>query len=747
MATNSAVGQGAVITGAGQVSIQNMNFNNSGQGGQQRQYSLREQLWFDEIKHRERVIDNAHKGTCTWLHECHQYRLWTAEPRKDWRHGLLWIKGNPGAGKSTIMKFAVDYARSQYRGELILPHFFNARGTQLEKSTEGMYRTLLVWLLDHLSTEVCEELRREFGMNNIGQNWPVPELLRILKCALEKIAPNQSTVFYIDALDECYQNEVYDMLKAFREIMEQAWETKQRIRICFASRPHPDTNFKDANFLDLSEQVEHIRDISRFINDELDIADSTLADDLRIRVREKAGGSFMWTRLVVLALNKEHHKGAVGKLHQRLDEIPSDLHELYYYTLESYPEDRSAMLICFQWLRFTKRSLNAERLWWAIQLGLKRSTEDIRNEFGFHSAVTMERYVVNVTKGLAEVRIGSCQFIHQSVADFLVAPQGLRTLFQAEDYGQFAAQSYELLKSCCEAELHAFGSRLDQLVAEQGLQDIPRESLEGDEVGELPFLLSAVFDMMHYADNAHHYGVDQDSFLTELRVRIGPYFVSGAEGHGWLTVSPNVYSFLLRSGCDSILSGIGSAPAHRAKELARSRGFSPLGTDVLDWLDCMDYVDLSDSRVANDIAAVTNLLLHHRDRSPGLQMLLSELRLASIRQIEESPGTLYQHDFLGATSRWPAFGLFLLLVCAPPETLEHHIERLRCWVGTTTGPTYLSSLKTMLFFIKNHLKSDLVDFTRPNFVNNVSILREGWGSEVQQASNQIMWLCATGQAS
>jgi hypothetical protein len=317
----------------------------------------------------------------------------------------------------------------------------------------------------------------------------------------------------------------------------------------------------------------------------------------------------------------------------------------------------------------------------------------------------------------------------------------LRDLFEVEDYGQFAAQSYELLKSCSEAEIRAFGPRLNQLVAEGGFKDIYCKSHECDEIGELPFLLCAVCDMMHYADRAHHHGADQDSFLTELRVRIGPYFVTGDFGDDWWVVSRNVYTLLSRSRCESIISGIGSAPAHRAKELALSPGFPPLGTDILDWLDWRDY-----SVFAKEIAAITNLLLHHRDRSPGLQIPLSELRMASIQQIEESPDTSDIYDFFQMTYQWPAPGLFLLLVRAPSETLEPHIERLRCCVGTTTEPTYLSFLKTMLFFIKNHLKSDAVDFARLASIKSISYLRRGRGSEVEQVSNQIVWLCASGLA-
>lgn len=49
------------------------------------------------------------------------------------------VKGHAGEGKSTIIKSAVEHARSTSQQGLVLPYSFNARGSNLLKySTEGM---------------------------------------------------------------------------------------------------------------------------------------------------------------------------------------------------------------------------------------------------------------------------------------------------------------------------------------------------------------------------------------------------------------------------------------------------------------------------------------------------------------------------------------------------------------------------------------------------------------------------------
>ena len=60
---------------------------------------------------------------------------------------VLAVTGENGAGKSTLMKLAVKHAAEHFPNGKKISFFFNAKGTQLEKSMEGMYRSLLHQLL------------------------------------------------------------------------------------------------------------------------------------------------------------------------------------------------------------------------------------------------------------------------------------------------------------------------------------------------------------------------------------------------------------------------------------------------------------------------------------------------------------------------------------------------------------------------------------------------------------------------
>src|ERR1700722_20309277 len=100
--------------------------------------SFLDSLRFDQIDARHATIKPAHAKTCKWLLSRSEYQDWLDPKKLSNPHGFLWIQGQPGTGKKTMMDTTV------------ISFFFNARGEELEKSTLGMYRSLLLQLLDKL---------------------------------------------------------------------------------------------------------------------------------------------------------------------------------------------------------------------------------------------------------------------------------------------------------------------------------------------------------------------------------------------------------------------------------------------------------------------------------------------------------------------------------------------------------------------------------------------------------------------
>src|SRR4051812_20276076 len=99
------------------------------------------------------------------------------------------------------------------KDKVVISFFFNARGTDLEKSTIGMYRSLLLQLLQSFPElqEVLFSCLETLGMN-IGTNvehlqFTIDSLKYMFREAIH-ILDRHSLVCFIDALDECSEEEV-----------------------------------------------------------------------------------------------------------------------------------------------------------------------------------------------------------------------------------------------------------------------------------------------------------------------------------------------------------------------------------------------------------------------------------------------------------------------------------------------------------------------------------------------------------
>lgn len=117
---------------------------------EEQKQTLLDSLRFDQIDARQMTIKNAHAKTCKWLLHKSEYHDWLDATKLSEHHGFLWIKGKPGTGKSTLMKFALAHARKTRKDRIVISFFFNARGEDIEKSTIGTYRSMLLQLLERL---------------------------------------------------------------------------------------------------------------------------------------------------------------------------------------------------------------------------------------------------------------------------------------------------------------------------------------------------------------------------------------------------------------------------------------------------------------------------------------------------------------------------------------------------------------------------------------------------------------------
>ena len=211
---------------------------------EQRQCCL-DALAFPQIDARLLNIKKAYDRTCMWLLEQPEYKDWLDPNKILEHHGFLWVKGKPGAGKSTMMKYALAHARKEMKSSVIISFFFNARGEALEKSTLGMYRSLLFYLLTAIL-----DLQKEFiSLASAKQNdseiceWNIKELKSVLASAIENLGQQRLTCF-IDALDECEGDQMRDMICFLEHLGRVAVSSRIRLNICQVVTIHTSASIK-----------------------------------------------------------------------------------------------------------------------------------------------------------------------------------------------------------------------------------------------------------------------------------------------------------------------------------------------------------------------------------------------------------------------------------------------------------------------------------------------------------------------
>ncbi|KAJ6440942.1 Delta(8)-fatty-acid desaturase [Purpureocillium lavendulum] len=487
---------------------------------QERRRQLLDSLRFEQIDSRQSNIKGAHTTTCKWLLTHPDYLMWLDSAQLIEHYGFLWISGKPGAGKSTIMKFAYTTTkRRPDNNSATASFFFNARGELLERSTTGMYRSLLLQLLE--SFPDLQEVVDNLHVAPLDQNCRCPplDILQGLFANAVSSLGQRSFTCFIDALDECDEQQVRDMVSFFEELGQMATECNVQLRICFSSRHYPYIYIRHGLRLKLEDESGHEEDLAKYVRGRLE-ADTgnsgPLVDDIRKTILEKATGVFMWVVLVVDILNKEFRKGRIPAVRKRLAEIPNELSDLFKDMLRRDNENMSDLLLCIQWILYGKRPLKREEFYCAMWSGI--SSEDLAAcDFGDVTCDAMDRFVVSTSKGIAEVtksKSYTVQFIHESVRDFLVKDNGLRDLWP-ELGDDVESISHESLKQCCQTYIElnmAACVPIRERLQEPGFDAVQAREAASEKV---PFLEYAAQHVLYHANGAAT-RISQDRFLAQF---------------------------------------------------------------------------------------------------------------------------------------------------------------------------------------------------------------------------------------
>lgn len=306
-------------------------------------------LVFSQLNERELMIPEAHRRTFAWIFDSSvDFGL------ADWLRngsGVFWVAGKAGSGKSSLMRFVTEHETtrellSQWADNdvTIAKHYFWNPGTPLQKSQEGLLRTLLLHILTkwpELIPVTCED-RWVAPYADRFKPWTHSQLLKALRAlkAVEGESSRPKICLFIDGMDE-YKGDHVELINTILGLAACS-----NIKICVSSRPWVD--FSDAfggspwklQLQDLTRQ-----DISIYVQDKLEENErfnrlqsnaNMAASELIKDVTTRSEGVFLWVYLVVRSLLRGlRNEDDLTVLRQRLEALPGDLNTFFERMLDS----------------------------------------------------------------------------------------------------------------------------------------------------------------------------------------------------------------------------------------------------------------------------------------------------------------------------------------------------------------------------------------------------------------------------
>lgn len=438
-------------------------------------------LEFRQMSDRFEAIKNAHIETFEWLYSDPNtaQRPWSNYPKwLEQGSGCYWINGKAGSGKSTLMKFIwcnekTKHYLSKWAADntlLMGSFFFWYLGTDLQKSQCGLLRSLLHQVL-HMQPElipaVMPDLCRETLKRSHLADPSLIELIRWFKNLAKAAHQPRRICFFIDGLDEFSGN-----CAELNDFLLEVTSMSPDIKFVVSSRPITVCTDVFSSLPTLRVQDITQDDMRRYASDYLGkkLSDSYGSEWTAIldTIVTKASGVFMWVCLVVKSLLEGLRDGdTFSELQERLEELPSDLQDLYQHMLDRIPEKYRQQALQIIWVALLNRHgrrghgffevLSPFQLSMAfdsddkvLSLPIKRMSKDQMIQ---HSK-QFENRVRGRCLGLLEVNDGhhrnplkwNVEFIHKTAVEFFTNEhmgRSFRRLQEDTGFNPFAA----LLKS------------------------------------------------------------------------------------------------------------------------------------------------------------------------------------------------------------------------------------------------------------------------------------------------------------
>ncbi|KAL2859901.1 WD40-repeat-containing domain protein [Aspergillus lucknowensis] len=393
------------------------------------------------------------------LRECYEwilghpaFELWRddSEPR------MLWIKGDPGKGKTMMMVGLVEELSALDEGQELSYFFCQSTDERLNRAS-SILRGLIYLLVAQRTEFACHVLKR-YSISGSGLFETSNVLYALWGVLLDILQDQRLNRIYllVDALDECSFE-----LPQLLELLMRSFRNMKNVKWIVTSRYHYDIQNQlqgNERVLKLDLELNEVSTtiaVGRFIDVQLSGLPLRMRNEpevlgkMRQYLHDHAQGTFLWVALVCKRLREAKAWKFRSQFNALLEEFPPGLKPLYERMLRQMQELEEFELCCqiLSLASYTFRPLHLAEL---------AALSDLPKEL--HDDLESLYELVALCGSFLVVRDDRVHLVHQSAREYLRTAQASSLLadFTAHDM-KIASQSLSIMKAGLER--HVSGIR------------------------------------------------------------------------------------------------------------------------------------------------------------------------------------------------------------------------------------------------------------------------------------------------
>ncbi|KAH6625330.1 HET-R [Boeremia exigua] len=402
----------------------------------------------DDQKRIEETKGGLLADSCRWVLDNTIFQQW----QQDSHSRLLWIKGDPGKGKTMLLCGIIDELKKSTNNVC----FFFCQGTDSRLNSATAVLRGLIYLLVKQQPRLTCHLRKRYDQAgaSLFQDANAWVALSEMFACMVQDEDLKTSYLIVDAMDEC----AMDLPKLLDLIVRTA-ASSSRVKWLVSSRNegHIEQKLKSVGdeaklSLELKQNADQVaRVVDAYIDHKLSCLESLKDDDLRGQVRDelrrKANGTFLWVALMMQELEKPESWDPLAVV----EEAPAGLPQLYDRMMDQVQRlsprnaDICRSLLC--------TAVIAYRPLYLAEMGSLRSLPCRATAL----AETV-RKVVAMCGSFLTIREEQVYLVHQSAKDYLSNKMRAAALpSESKMHHDLFTRSLELMSSTLKRDMYSLG--------------------------------------------------------------------------------------------------------------------------------------------------------------------------------------------------------------------------------------------------------------------------------------------------